>query len=517
MTSAAKRFAELKTTVSGLEEKKSSAAKICFAASEKLIDCSFMSLAWALRVLDMAVPSFTNAKSLLFGGSNEYVTMGNVLGFERTDPFSISLWCKPTISGTLVSKRNAGMSNTGYAIEYAYNLIYVYLECASGYIEIKSDMELNDGHWHHVVMTYDGSHDANGVDIYIDGTTDEPYQIYHNSLSSSIINDSDFQIGGTAGTTRCVSGYIDEVAVYDKQLSASEVADIYYAGDPRSLTDIGPTENLVGWWRSDDDTYPTIVDHSSGSHNGTLVNMEVGDLVDLVPSFETTKCIDFNGGDHYASMGNVLSYEYNQPFSAFCWMKSSDSGDFMLIAKRKNSGDYEGWALEQDGVNNQLVGQLRADTDHKLKIMGTTDLKNALSGWHLVGFTYDGSGSASGMKLYINGVLESSTVVEDTLGGNSIIHTGPLCLASREGTGQFYDGRLTEVSMWGKELSAAEVAEIYNSGKPANLYKHSATSDINGWWRLGNSLTYPTIHDGVAGNNGTLHNMSVATIISDAP
>ena len=42
--------------------------------------------------------------------------------------------------------------------------------------------------------------------------------------------------------------------------------------------------SLAGWWRMvDGDTFPTILDNSNNSNNGTMTNMASGDIESDVP------------------------------------------------------------------------------------------------------------------------------------------------------------------------------------------------------------------------------------------
>ena len=66
------------------------------------------------------------------------------------------------------------------------------------------------------------------------------------------------------------------------------------------------------------------------------------------------------------------------------------------------------------------------------------------------------------------------------------------------GLGTYAYGGLDEVSLWGVELSSAEITEIYEGGTfsgevveqvygPGDLKSHSKYSDLISWWRMGDS------------------------------
>ena len=68
------------------------------------------------------------------------------------------------------------------------------------------------------------------------------------------------------------NGLIDEVAFWDKALSASEAADVYNGGVPGDLSSMS---NLTNWWRMGDingQSGVTVADQGSEGADGTLTN-----------------------------------------------------------------------------------------------------------------------------------------------------------------------------------------------------------------------------------------------------
>ena len=219
-------------------------------------------------------PIFVNEYSLLFGGTNEYVTMGDVLNFDRTDAFSVSCWFKSTSSTYqyFVSKFNATPVGWGFRINSDGTLDWLFHDTDSSsamYIRTNSSRFLS-GMWFNVIATFDGSGVISGMTIYVNGAV-EPTSIYINTLHTSISNNGPLNIGArTNGVASPFTGNIDEVSVYNKELSLSEVQTIYNNGIPTDLT--GST-NLVGYWRMGDGV----------GFNGTMTNMEAEDIVADVP------------------------------------------------------------------------------------------------------------------------------------------------------------------------------------------------------------------------------------------
>ncbi len=111
--------------------------------------------------------------------------------------------------------------------------------------------------------------------------------------------------------------------------------------------------------------------------------------------------------------------------------------------------------------------------------------------------------------VYLNGVEKVNRVI-GTSGDNAQFNIGV-------GYNGYFDGNIEEVSVWNKELSLPEVAELYNSGNPDNLADHSAYSDLVSWWRMGDDDTDPTLSDNKGSNDGTMMNMDSGNIEADTP
>ena len=118
--------------------------------------------------------------------------------------------------------------------------------------------------------------------IYIDGTSDT--LTTSGSLSATIASSATtpFLLGAlSTAPSLPMNAALDEVAVFNTELSASAVTTIYNSGVPNDLTG---TSGLVSWYRmGDGDTFPTITDNT-GSNNGTMTNMSSGNFISNVPT-----------------------------------------------------------------------------------------------------------------------------------------------------------------------------------------------------------------------------------------
>ncbi|MEW8458912.1 MAG: LamG-like jellyroll fold domain-containing protein, partial [Candidatus Thiodiazotropha endolucinida] len=170
------------------------------------------------------------------GGSNTLVDLGNTPSLQL-DRGTVEAWINASSSsyGTIVEKMGA------YSL-YLYNNELTVSNGTSG-IHIRSGVNLVDGQWHHVSMTFD-SGVANGTRLYIDGV--------EVAVGTMTVEDqtSNLRVGGRYVNGGRFTGLIDEVAVFDRVLSADQIRR---HADPsgrvsmdnlgQTLTSITPTES----------------------------------------------------------------------------------------------------------------------------------------------------------------------------------------------------------------------------------------------------------------------------------
>ena len=93
----------------------------------------------------------------------------------------------------------------------------------------------------------------------------------------------------------------------------------------------------------------------------------------------------------------------------------------------------------------------------------------------------------------------------------------------RNSAGQYFEGNITEISMWNKALTAGEVLELYNNmaGDKKCLGDLTMGTNLTNWWRMFNpSGTYvDPIPNAASGGTITLANtnMSATNVSTDVP
>lgn len=220
---------------------------------------------------------FDNPASLLFDGSDEYITIGNNYGFGPAIAFSWSFWFK---ANNFASQRAFLAKTTQDANVYGYSFqhnssgqLFTQFRASGTLRNHTFTTVMTSGTWYHICFTYAGGSNMNGLRAYINASV-EPTPS-SNSIASWTHTDP-FYFASRGGTF-FFSGNMNQIAVYDKALSASEVSAIYNGGSPTDLTFLGSAVNLQSLWLLNNNAnFPTEVDQV-GSVNGTLVNMKSTD------------------------------------------------------------------------------------------------------------------------------------------------------------------------------------------------------------------------------------------------
>ena len=154
-----------------------------------------------------------------------------------------------------------------------------------------------------------------------------------------------------------------------------------------------------------------------------------------------------------------------------------------------------------------------------MRALSPTNTSNA--NWSHLGFTYDGTGTTAGLKLYINAVdvttqsvLHGGSAADfiDTAGGAEFATSAILYIAS-DGTNE-RESMMCQVGMYNAALTAIQVREAYQGRNdlpgPCDLTLLSTSANLVGYW-LGDDAadTYATIQDR-SGNNFDLTSSGVA-------
>jgi hypothetical protein len=137
------------------------------------------------------------------------------------DARTVEAWVKTTSTTTNQVVASWGTSNTDQAFVVELSPGSIAVDAYGDYHSISTPRPINDGGWHMVTVTYDGS----VVAAYLDGQAIGSTQ-FNDALNTS---SGPISIGGSTFTGSNWSGQLEEVAVYPQALSPARVAAHFIA------------------------------------------------------------------------------------------------------------------------------------------------------------------------------------------------------------------------------------------------------------------------------------------------
>jgi len=203
-----------------------------------------------------ALAQISNVYSMEFDGSSASINVGQSLNIYSSQSRTISCWFN--INSFATTPAGDGSNLLGYGTSgslQAFSLAvtkYVnnpnhrlYLHVWNNTYDISGTTQILENNWYLATVTYDGS----TLKLYLNGNLEGS-----SSTSSLNTTTSDFIIGqGIYGTWNTLNGKIDEVAIFNVELTAQEVLDIYNATETGKTADLNDlTTPPIKWYRMGD-------------------------------------------------------------------------------------------------------------------------------------------------------------------------------------------------------------------------------------------------------------------------
>ena len=421
-------------------------------------------------------------RAFSFDGVDDYISVPNH-GSLNPQTITVDAWFYATgISGQqfppIVKKADA---NGGYAFEINQNdnqlRFWVYVSGIGWQSSAPAPISPNT--WYHAAGTYDGSN----IRVYVNG---QP-QGAPTSVTGTIAPASNpLNIGrDPSNPLRFFKGLIDEVEIYNRALSADEIAAIYNAGSAGKCRPcIAPPSGLTSWWPGDGNAND-IVNGNPGTLQGgaTFAPGKVG------------QAFSFNGGVDAVRVPASASLNVQSlTIDAWVFPKTISGLPGMPVVEWNNNEDSFGVHLWLWGTSEDIFANLVTTNNSSNTI--SANKKITLDTWNHIALTYDkNTGEAI---LYVNG----GQVAQTNFGPLNLQTSYPLFIGRRPAGGNdrsFY-GFIDEVEIYNRALSADEILAIYNAGGGGKCKTcTSPPSDMVSWWPGDGNA-----NDIIGGNNGTL-------------
>ena len=199
-------------------------------------------------------------------------------------------------------------------------------------------------------------------------------------------------------------------------------------------------------------------------------------------SFPAQGSAEFNGTSDYIQLDTPFSYT-NHTIAA--WVYVHNAGVSKEIFNSMDAVD--------DGI--RIFARSTEEIKYSVNTIDLTSSSSYADEWVYVVGTYDGTTQ----KLYINGSLDQSVAVSQTISTTTNARIGALNYS----LANYFDGNLANVAIWNRALSSDEINSVM--WKSVNALTSAESNGLQAWYAL-DDISGTSVPDSSGnGNNGTAY------------
>jgi len=392
-----------------------------------------------------------------FDGVADYVTIADHddLSF---DAFSVSAWINMNDATNFPVISKGSYNSTAeflFLTEGADKLkLYIMDESVSNcYIgRATAALTSSESEWLHVVGTYDGGTASSGVKLYINGVQSDDANAESNPGSFVAMENLGAAVTIGKYNSHYANGCITETSLWDKELSSTEVLELFNDGKALDALTHSASSDIKGYWRNNG--LSTWTDLSTNSNNGTPTSVTETILIPegvdatrdsqgfLMNKKRSTGSLNLDGVG-YASLPTMAVTTDDFTFEAWAKAESNITHESVIMevgASMLLFGNNHGYIRAVDGTfTNQLP-------THSF----------VLGNWYHIVVTRIRNGN---QIMYVDGVAKNTVTAPDTAMTLSDTTIG------KDNTTRTSSDVLDAVKVYSAALSATEVLQNYNATK----------------------------------------------------
>jgi hypothetical protein len=422
-------------------------------------------------------------RGAVFNGSSSVIKLTSGDGINVANANSVSFWFyvndSLTTYDSLYSNIVLGGELVGQMAISVYNGIRLYgirTNGSTSTTNIQYNATLSLDTWHHLVVVMSGGSDTPSA-VYIDGTA-----LTASSQANTVITSQYAYpyIGGAsnAAKTNYLDGKIDQVRIFNKALSSSEVTTLY--GETHSSTTISTTDIF------DDDSGVALYQLDGNANDTGGVSGKFGSAA--IFNGSSSKIVNSN----FASLSQV---------GISMWVNIADvTSNYTLIARYGTNREF---AIYNYQTTNGFIANLYYNGNNGNAITITAGDYLTNNTWHHIAYTADGSTQP---KLYIDGVQRGTAQSSNNTYYTS---TESLDIGGNTSLNRYLNGKIDDVRIYSDALSSTEVGYLYN-----NTTASIPTDNLVAYYKLdGDARDEQQLYDGTASNvtyayDGTASNVT---------
>lgn len=260
---------------------------------------------------------------------------------------------------------------------------------------------------------------------------------------------SEFETWAVSASPDVITGHtpVDQLVFQAPLTQSGQMAEVMVNGDPRQIAVSEGTEWIEG------KTGPQAAQISKGA---------ITEFPDVG---------NFNG---------------EQAFTCSAWIRTpANDGQGAIIARMDNTQGHRGWDLWIEGrrIGIHIIHHW---SDDALKVLGQKQL--ATNTWTHVTVSYNGSKSAAGVQIYLDGELQKNRIINDNLKGSAETQV-PFKIGQRHQEAPASGVAVNDLRIYSRVLRPGEVTALARSSalaatlkKPVDQRKPEELNKLYDWW-----------------------------------
>jgi len=398
----------------------------------------------------------------VFNGTDSYIKTEDTLSLQIEGPLTLAAWVLDAgaigTRKTIAGKYDIETGEGGYVLYKEGNSYYFKVSGQGGVATLSTP---SGSSWQHLAGVYDPGEKT--LHLYING------QLIKSSGITSVtainkVPEIEFFIGNDAGASTPWYGRISDVRVYNRVLTANEIAGLYgsYSTpyEKSLIVSEADIENLTGVWSFNEGEGCIAHDNSGNNNHGLIIeNCSSGQWVKN-RNEDQKRAFNFEG-NNYIEIADSSTLRIEDKISISFWIKMPDplprqdmtilhkraasSEDFSFVLTYLGNEEGYGWTASS-GAPNQLTG---------VKLPGTA----IASKWQHFTLTFNRENEK--YEMYINnkkipaGELEESTV--NNPGTSSHFFIGQNAV----GQNRLSEVAIDDLKIYNKILDPIEIQTIF--------------------------------------------------------
>jgi hypothetical protein len=397
---------------------------------------------------------FGNPNSAYRFDGNDLINSNSTFDFPS---HSISLWVRPTNIDASRNQIQTILSQDSDALKYGAFKIKLEDEVfhlTEGLPDPVINKVLKNNDWYHLVMSKKGSEMKaylNG-DLIVEGVS----EVHGSSFNSN----ENLIIGSSRMFDRNFIGDIDDLRIYNYQLSDSVILNLYTEGGwpfASSLDSTGVTaDSLVAHYKFNGNA----ADSSGYENNGEVVGAILS--ADRFGNFNNAYVFD---GDDYINFGSSDSIEFGEKdFSFSLWFRAvnDDRAQYQILRKGNDHATLNEarWAIEL--IEDGKLRVIFEDAENEFNTLVTNGQNQFLDEqWHHLVAVFDRDSS---LRVYVDNELDLEDMGIKSFSGHVTNDISYNLYAGRDNTGnpaKGYMGSLDDIRIYSYALGEGAILQLY--------------------------------------------------------